>query len=1631
MLIEIMIPQILSPKFKNNIQSIIKIIFVNLNGADINNIKAYAIIVIQTMAFKYGFKKDTIEQFYTLMTQNNNQHIKSIIKLLLPYIDDINNFQLFAEIEKLSDITIKKKPGMDLRANPDINPYLISTYQYSKYHTHNIDNVTELNKEFYNDEYSTFMEYKYNEYDLKYNALLLLDTIELTRTKLLVNWLDIIPIVKQDYKESRLYKNSFTIDGGKIMHNGEKLRQWTGNYEDSMITYSGISPHDMFNGTHVYLFNEIFNSGVKWLMYEKQINKGEKPVTYIEILNDIVNIKYLSDSYTSLSNTLKEEIENRWKSMKTKNEEIYKDFIKCIIFKFDLNYCKTEINDEYNYDSKTFYEKYEDKERKRFNDEDKFLDLDLVSINSSDFHIKVDDFFNKIPFLVLHDFFNEQIIKFKRTWYGQNMLRLENGIYEITSVININENLKVNYIGQDNTFYLTYKNIYNYAKYISLNVCGNSNITDSRSLNFEQWKTFFNILNNEHTKSFNINKVILKTYGATTNNDINGFQTFIDTNFKETFKDNIFLIFIGVGLLSEIVPNPSLTDKSLLGETDIIQTKTLIDRVKKLYIKNKENSDKYLDTEYYLTREKYKNLELYKGRYGKEDDTKINWFEHMTMGEPWYNYFALSLISQINFYHHFLNNRVMMVTGSTGQGKSVIVPILFYYANIALTLNSRTKVLSTQALVAATTSNSKFMALNLGVPIDINGFETTNPYIQYSTQDDKHNIKGSETYIKEVTDRTLLEELQTNPLLKKPGDMKDGKVISYRDDNLYDVIIIDEAHMHNVSMDLILSIIRNTIMINNQIRLVITSATMDADEFIYRRFYKNINDNYMYPMFSKSEFTLSKKIIDRSCVDRRFHISPPGETSRYTVTDIYRENEVKTYEEAEILGIETLNRIIGSTVGDILFFTTTTKLVAKLVRLFNTTTAKNIIALPLYSKMRELEKDIKWFDTIKEIDKNISSIIYRKEDIMDIIETGVAGFPTIKTNTYDRAIIIATPVVEASVTIGSLTTVIDTGYVVNINFDVVANKNIQSIDIISDASRLQRRGRVGRKASGTVYYMYKKGSREHIKPGYEIVTKDITFDLFKILSNESIKKFADFNNHPQNYKFINGYDKYNEFLSKEENVFIKSIYDKQYKYEFANTSPKHPFINTNITSLPKNLANEFGILYNDGYGITDLKDIDGKFYIIHPGENYIKRDVVTGTIIESNINSPIKFPIEHFIKIDFSLQKMQFLRYIYYDKQFKMNKESEYINDKYVHKHNYINLINDIIREEATNLSDIGNNFAEIETVKVIKTICIGYKLNCLEKVIKIIALMYSIGTYKTFIRKRDDNPKKLEINEFKNRWTNNVSELLSYEEIMNKFIESRDQDSNIKPINNIKINERNKKYENLMRDKGMSLFADTKNIDNSELSKEEIKIFTESKNRRYTTEKRNEKFKILVKNVTTINDNEMFAKIYHVDAIVMNRAVRLYNKLKKIIEKPKVILTMEKFKDIYTINNSKTGDNVIIAFMDNYGSNLLKYSNGEFAYVLQDNVINSAKISLMNSFDSYYFYTILSDEGMLGLTAINLKTIKETFNIASYGNITDEAKEIKRYPDIIATTSKINIVKKENSNLDMNNIIKADLNFK
>ena len=163
-------------------------------------------------------------------------------------------------------------------------------------------------------------------------------------------------------------------------------------------------------------------------------------------------------------------------------------------------------------------------------------------------------------------------------------------------------------------------------------------------------------------------------------------------------------------------------------------------------------------------------------------------------------------------------------------------------------------------------------------------------------------------YLKNNENQLMKDVIPGKKYHKNKDDYK------FSNKNKYDTIIIDEAHEHNPNMDLILSLARNTCYFNNSIRLIIVSATMDDDEPIYRSYYNYINDNLLYPIKQPiMKHPLAEEDNFQSLaiyMDRRFHISPPGETTQYVITEVYKnlpENQESELKNSMIAQEESFN----------------------------------------------------------------------------------------------------------------------------------------------------------------------------------------------------------------------------------------------------------------------------------------------------------------------------------------------------------------------------------------------------------------------------------------------------------------------------------------------------------------------------------------------------------------------------------------------------------------------------------------------------------------------------------------------------------------------------------------------------
>jgi hypothetical protein len=427
---------------------------------------------------------------------------------------------------------------------------------------------------------------------------------------------------------------------------------------------------------------------------------------------------------------------------------------------------------------------------------------------------------------------------------------------------------------------LNIKNIYNIAKSLSNTREDNKEWIpwdkNYISLKKEYRNLFFNrITITDKNKWFNIEQNYKKEimFNPDKNNKTESeikneyyqYKREILNEFKYNLIDLIFEELVSTGILNKFTPNIDITDKSRLPQNTISLQKKRKEKIKKMF---KDNKKDWEESYYYLTNEKFKYMNKLKNSRKQiinpnDKYEEKNYFDIISEEQEWTNFYAMNWISQISFFQHYIFHQVLYVTGATGQGKSTQVPKLLLYALKMYDYNSKGNVICTQPRITPTVENATRIAEELGLPIEeisnksVDKIKTDNYYIQYKYERGEHSKnKSNHLSLKIVTDGTLLEIIKSNPILKKNNDeninVEGSKELSskYSNNNYYDIIIVDEAHEHNINMDIIIALSKQSCYFNNQVKLIIVSATMDDDEPIYRSYFKCLNDKLVYPIKS-------------------------------------------------------------------------------------------------------------------------------------------------------------------------------------------------------------------------------------------------------------------------------------------------------------------------------------------------------------------------------------------------------------------------------------------------------------------------------------------------------------------------------------------------------------------------------------------------------------------------------------------------------------------------------------------------------------------------------------------------------------------------------------------------------------
>lgn len=334
-------------------------------------------------------------------------------------------------------------------------------------------------------------------------------------------------------------------------------------------------------------------------------------------------------------------------------------------------------------------------------------------------------------------------------------------------------------------------------------------------------------------------------------------------------------------------------------------------------------------------------------------------------------------------------NQVVVIAGATGSGKTTQLP------KMCLELG-RKSIAHTQPRRIAARSVAERIAEELKV--ELGGL------VGYQVRFTDTSSKA--TRVKVMTDGILLNAIQNRNDLAQ-----------------YDTIIIDEAHERSLNIDFLLGYLKQLLPKRPQLKVIITSATIDPESFS-----RHFNDA---PIIEVSGRTYPIEVRYRPVHNDSEGNSDPDDSS--SASD-YLDGIVKALDE-----------LAKEPEGDTLVFLSGESEIrdaqeAIQGRITSGLLDKNTELLPLYGRLSSSEQH-KVFERSK-----------------------VAG--------VRRRVILATNVAETSLTIPNIKYVIDAGTARISRYSPRAKVQRLPIEAISQASANQRAGRAGRTSAGVVIRLY-------------------------------------------------------------------------------------------------------------------------------------------------------------------------------------------------------------------------------------------------------------------------------------------------------------------------------------------------------------------------------------------------------------------------------------------------------------------------------------------------------------------------------------------------------------------------------
>ncbi|MCA8099557.1 ATP-dependent RNA helicase HrpA [Burkholderia contaminans] len=348
-------------------------------------------------------------------------------------------------------------------------------------------------------------------------------------------------------------------------------------------------------------------------------------------------------------------------------------------------------------------------------------------------------------------------------------------------------------------------------------------------------------------------------------------------------------------------------------------------------------------------------------------------------------------------------HQVVIVCGETGSGKTTQLPKICLDLGRGLGAGGTGLIGHTQPRRLAASSTGRRIAEELGTPFG--------EVVGYKVRFTDNLAPGAS--VKLMTDGILLAETQTDPLLKA-----------------YDTLIIDEAHERSLNIDFLLGYLKEILPRRPDLKLIVTSATIDADRFA-RHFG---TDAHLAPVIEVSGRLYPVEMRYRPVAEDRPAVKHAEGTGG--------RDRVKTAREAErdLMDaiVDAVDELCREGPGDVLVFLPGEREIREAAEALRKHHPPHTEILPLFARLSAADQD-------------------------KVFKASNA-----------RRIVLATNVAETSLTVPGIRYVVDTG-LARVKRYSYRNKVEQlQVESISQAAANQRAGRCGRVADGVCIRLYEE-----------------------------------------------------------------------------------------------------------------------------------------------------------------------------------------------------------------------------------------------------------------------------------------------------------------------------------------------------------------------------------------------------------------------------------------------------------------------------------------------------------------------------------------------------------------------------